>query len=96
MINGKMYKVMFPVDGPDGKATHWLRLGTAFTNKDESLNAYLDSLPVSMFASKQLRLVIREYSEEDLRRRDDFKRRDGFSEQAPLLGRQPMNDGAPF
>ena len=96
MINGKMYKVMFPVDGPDGKATHWLRLGTAFTNKDESLNAYIESLPVSVFSGKQLKLQIRELSEEDLRRRDDVKRRDGFGEQAPLLDRQPVNDRVPF
>ena len=25
----------------------WLRIGTAFVNKDESLNVYLDALPVN-------------------------------------------------
>ena len=84
--------------GPDGKATHWLRLGTAFTNKDESLNAYIDSLPFSAFSGKQLKLCIREFTEEDLRRKDDFKSRSsGFGDQPAQLGRQPLaDDRAPF
>lgn len=30
----------------DGKKTLWTRIGTAFVNKDGSLNAILDALPV--------------------------------------------------
>lgn len=100
MINGKMYKVLFPVEGTDGKATHWMRLGTAFTNKDESLNAYIDSLPLSVFGGKQLKLQIREMTEDDLRRKDHGggTRRDSFAEPPPpMLGRQTSLDGdAPF
>ena len=70
MLNGKMYKVLFPIEGSDGKTTHWIRGGTAFTNKDESLNAYIDSLPLTVFAGKPFKLQIRQFEESELRRRD--------------------------
>jgi hypothetical protein len=70
MLNGKMYKVLFPIEGSDGKTTHWIRGGTAFTNKDESLNAYIDSIPLTVFAGKPFKLQIRELEEGELRRRD--------------------------
>jgi len=73
MINGKMYKVLVPIER-DG-VTHWLRGGSAFTNKDESLNLYVDALPISMFTGGQLKLQLRELDEDDLRRRDEHRSR---------------------
>jgi hypothetical protein len=73
MTNGKMYKVMVPIERNGN--THWLRGGSAFTNKDESLNVYLDALPMAVFTSGQLKLQIREYSDEELRQRDEYRAR---------------------
>ena len=30
-----------------GKKKYWVRIGAAFVNKDGSLNAYLDAMPLS-------------------------------------------------
>jgi hypothetical protein len=89
MINGKMYKVMVPIEGKDG-ATHWMRLGRGFTNKDESINCYVDAIPLHVFAGKELKLQIREYTEEDLRKRDEFR-----PTSSGLHG-QPRPDAIPF
>jgi hypothetical protein len=70
MMNGKMYKVMMPVE-VDGKTTHWLRLGRGFDNRDNSINCYLESLPIAVFAGKELKLQIRELGEDELRQRDE-------------------------
>jgi len=42
----KRFNVFTPVEKKDSK-TFWLRVGTAFTNKDESINVYLDALPMN-------------------------------------------------
>lgn len=63
----RMFKVVCPIARKDG-STFWMRVGTGFPNKDQSINLYLDVLPVN------LKLQIRELDEEDLsprRRRDD-------------------------
>ena len=60
----KMWKVICPVEKKDGTGTHWARLGVAYGNKDESINLYLDSLPLNG------KLQLREWTEEELRERD--------------------------
>ena len=59
----KMFKILCPIERKDGK-THWMRVGTGFPNKDDSVNLYLDVLPAN------LKLQLRELTEEDLRDRD--------------------------
>src|SRR5262249_21218753 len=44
MEDEKRKKVLCPVTGKDNK-TYWMRLGTAFVNKDNSINVYLDASP---------------------------------------------------
>jgi hypothetical protein len=39
-------RVLCPVTHKDGK-THWMKLGTAFVNRDNSINVYLDVLPTN-------------------------------------------------
>jgi hypothetical protein len=46
------------IDRPGMERSIWVRVGTAFTNKDDSLNVYLDALPTNG------RLNIREPREE--------------------------------
>lgn len=54
MEKNQNYKTVFTVvEGKDEKE-HWVRLGVAFTNRDDSLTVYLDAVPTNG------KLVIRE------------------------------------
>jgi hypothetical protein len=59
-------KVISPieVEGGDGKEkrTYWMRVGTAFTNRDGSFNIYLDATPKSM------KLHVRDFDERDFQK----------------------------
>ena len=45
LIPGKRLTV-FSIRNTERRGTVWVRLGTAFVNKDESLNLWLDALPI--------------------------------------------------
>jgi hypothetical protein len=60
----RMYKAIIPVERKDG-TKYWMRIGSAFVNKDASLNVYLDALP----AGDAKMIQIREMSDEDFARR---------------------------
>lgn len=59
----RMFKVlaMFP---KKGGGTYWSRCGSGFTNKDDSINIYLDLIP------RNFELQLREFDEDELRKRD--------------------------
>lgn len=57
----KMFKVLCPITKKDG-STFWMRVGSAFTNKDDSVNVFLDAFP------KDGKLQLREFDERDLQR----------------------------
>ena len=59
----KMFKVL-AMTPKKGGGTLWTRVGTAFTNNDQSVNVYLEAMP------KNFELQLRELDEEDLRKRD--------------------------
>lgn len=59
----KMFKVLSAIDKRDG-GTFWMRVGSGYTNRDNSVNIYLDVIP------KTFQLQLRELDEEDLRKRD--------------------------
>ena len=63
-MHKKMWKVVCPIEKKDGTGTYWSRLGIAHTNKDESINIYLDTLPMNG------KIQLREWTEEELRERD--------------------------
>lgn len=63
----KMFKVISPITNNKGETVYWMRIGNAFTNKDDSLNIYLDALP------RTFQLQLRELDEEDLRRRESYR-----------------------
>ena len=91
MQNGKkMFKVITPIE-KDGKNLYWMRLGSAYTNKDESINVYLDAIPVNQ---KEWKLQLREMEEED------FKKKDGtVSQPGPRIASTSTParaDSAPF
>ncbi|MBT8496223.1 MAG: hypothetical protein KJO07_24475 [Deltaproteobacteria bacterium] len=57
-------KVLCPLerDKDGSKRTYWMRIGSAFTNRDGSFNVYLDALPTNN------KLQIRELDERDLQK----------------------------
>jgi len=64
----RMFKVLCPIERKDG-STYWMRVGTGFPNKDQSINVYIDAMPC-----KENKLQLREMDDEDFarsRRRDD-------------------------
>lgn len=57
----KMFKILCPIEKKGG-GTYWARCGTAYENRDESINCYLDFFP------KDWKFQIRALDAEDLRR----------------------------
>jgi len=93
VLQKKMYKVIAPVERPDG-TKWWMRSGTGFDNKDGSMNLYLTSLP---FPNKgEIVLQVREYTEEDLRARDDKRPNNYGARPLPSASPQQTLDAVPF
>lgn len=59
-----MFKVLTAIERRDGGGTFWMRVGSGFTNRDNSVNIYLDVIP------KSFQIQLRELDEEDLRKRE--------------------------
>ena len=97
MLQKRMFKVICPIEGRDGGNTWWMRCGTGFTNKDESINLYLNALPLQI-KDGQVKLQIRELTEEELKQRDD--KRSSFGSRSVTAGSgsaSPMvQDSIPF
>lgn len=70
----KTYKVISPVERRDGGGKWWMRCGIAYVNKDDSINVYLEALPL-MGSSKGdgVTLQLRELTAEELRERAEKK-----------------------
>ncbi len=86
MDDSKKRKVICPVEGKD-KKTHWLRMGFASVNQDNSINVYLDALPLNG------KLQIREWDADGSSWKD---RQQGFANIAALPGARAANDDVPF
>lgn len=72
MNNSKRFKVLAIMQKSDGTGEYWTRVGSAFENKDSSINVYMDLLPLG---GKQVKLQIRELNEQDLREREAYRAR---------------------
>lgn len=72
----KMWKVVSPIEKKDGTVAYWARLGNAHSNKDDSINVYLDTLPTNG------KIQLREFSEQELRERSE--RRANYSSRSSL------------
>ena len=65
----RMFKVISPIEKRDG-GKFWLRCGVAYVNKDNSINVYLDAMPLVPPKDGQgITLQLRELTEEELRER---------------------------
>jgi hypothetical protein len=69
MTQKKIYKVLTPIQKRDG-GTWFMKIGSGYTNKDDSINLYLDAIPVSGPPGKGMTIQIRELDENDLRQRE--------------------------
>jgi hypothetical protein len=67
VLQQKRYKVLSPIPMREG-GTYWMRTGSASTNKDNSINLYLDALPRG-----EWKFQLRELDEEDLRKREQYR-----------------------
>lgn len=69
-MSKRMFKVISPIERRDGSGKWWMRCGTAFANKDESINVYIEALPLAgMAKSEGVTLQLRELTEQELRER---------------------------
>jgi len=66
VLQKKTYKVLAAIPKRDG-SHWWMKCGSAHTNKDDSINIYLDAVP------RDLKFQLRELDEEDLRRREQYR-----------------------
>ena len=85
----RMFKVITPIDKKDG-GKYWMRVGSGFTNKDDSINIYLDAIPLGQ--GKEVTLQLREMTDEDFRR--NTERRNAFT--PPANPQTSMPDAVPF
>jgi hypothetical protein len=65
-----MFKVVSPIAKDDG-GTYWLRCGTGFVNKDNSINVYLDAIPCRNKQGEGVKLQLREFTDEEIKERAD-------------------------
>jgi hypothetical protein len=68
----RSYKVLAAIQRYDGQGEWLMRVGTAYQNRDESINIYLDALPLAGSNGK-IRLQIRELDANDLARREQYR-----------------------
>ena len=66
MIGAKRFKVSAIVPKQDGTGEWFQKIGVAFENKDQSLNAYIELLPLTAMSPKGIKLHIREVTEADM------------------------------
>jgi hypothetical protein len=85
MSSSKMFKVMCPMEGRNG-TKWWMKVGTGFRNRDESINVYLDAIPNKPGFHLQLREVTEEELRESSERRAAFTSRAAVPEPGPALG----------
>jgi hypothetical protein len=70
VVQKRMYKVLTPIPKRDGTGSWFMRIGNGFTNKDNSINLYLDVIPVGIQPGKGMTLTVKELDENDLRQRE--------------------------
>lgn len=76
----KMFKVITAIEKRNGEK-FWTRCGTGFTNKDDSINIYLDVIPAGQ---KEFMLQVRELTEDDLAPRASRPQRTAAPSEPPF------------
>jgi hypothetical protein len=76
VLQKRTFKVLAAIPKRDG-GHWWMRCGAGHTNKDNSINVYLDAVP------RDLRFTLRELDEEDLRKREAYRATQGEAGASP-------------
>ncbi len=101
MLQKRMFKVITPIERKDG-GKFWMRLGNAYVNKDNSINVYLDAVPLGAGRDGQgVTLQLRELTDEELRERAEkrasYTARGSLpSLAAPVSAASESTDSVPF
>lgn len=101
MLQKRMFKVITPIERKDG-GKFWMRLGNAYVNKDNSINVYLDAVPLGAGRDGQgVTLQLRELTDDELRERAEkratYASRGGLSPlTSPAPTATPGVDAVPF
>jgi hypothetical protein len=66
VLDKRSFKVLAAIPKHDG-GHWWMRCGSAHTNRDNSINVYLDVIP------RDFKFTLRELDEEDLRKREVYR-----------------------
>lgn len=70
----KVFKVVSPIERPNGGGVWWMRCGSGYLNKDDSINVYLEALPLAAVTKGEgIKIQLRELTDEDLRERAQKK-----------------------
>lgn len=69
----KQLKILAEVPRFDGNGTYMLKVGTAFTNRDDSINGFIESLPLAALSPKGFKIHIRELDARDLEKREAYR-----------------------
>jgi hypothetical protein len=83
IVQKRTFKVLAAIPKRDG-GQFWMRLGAAHTNKDDSINVYLDAVP------RDLKFTLRELDDEDLRRRESYRATQGDPGAPPPIDSTPL------
>jgi hypothetical protein len=83
VLQKRTFKVLAAIPKRDG-GHFWMRCGNGHTNKDDSINVYLDAVP------RDLKFTLRELDDEDLRRREAYRANHGGDEAAPSSRSAPL------
>lgn len=86
MLHKKMFKILALIPKKDG-GTYWMRIGSGYGNKDDSINMFVDAIPITG------KLQLREVTEEDLREREG---RRSHAPSAGGAGAMSAAEPAPF
>ncbi|HEU4615179.1 MAG TPA: hypothetical protein VFS15_23965 [Kofleriaceae bacterium] len=95
-----MFKVITPIERKDG-GKFWMRLGNAYVNKDNSINVYLDAVPLVAGRDGQgVTLQLRELTDDELRERAEkratYASRSSLSPLTPPSPASGGVDAVPF
>lgn len=69
----KVFKVLCPIERRDGTGVWWMKCGNAYGNKDESINIYIEAIPLAGLTKEGLKIQLRELTDEELRERAEKK-----------------------
>lgn len=93
MVQKQMFKVLAQVSRRDGTGTWLMRVGSGYRNRDGSINAYVDALPVGL-EKGGLQLQIRELDADEVRARESHRSK--TASLPPSHGTQPATAAEPL